>query len=153
MQKEIPSIRIWPMSSEIPGFRGRDVADVQQHCFLGDMPRKGGRFRYPSSGLNAPSGTLVLFQFQAHIIASALFLRDEKFNQPRSGYAGELHFESSSIRTFQPLDLAAMRACWPRFRAFGHVKQYLNPEGYPALLKRLKQPRRITKKAVVQTTK
>jgi len=148
MQKEVPSIRIWPMSSQIPGFRGREIADVQQNCFLRDLPRQGGRFRYRSAGLNAPSGTLVLFQFQAHIIASALFIRDEKFTQPRSGYAGELHFETSSIRTFKPLDLDAMRAVWPRFRAFGHVKQYLNPEGYPALLEHLKsvkRPRRITK--------
>jgi hypothetical protein len=103
------------------------------------MPSQGGRFRYRSTGLSAPAGTVVLFQYQAHIIASAVFVRDEKFDRLRSGCAGELHFEPGSIRTFNPLDLAAMRAAWPRFRAFGHVKQRLNPECYPAFLRRLKK--------------
>jgi hypothetical protein len=127
------------MSSQIPGFRGREIADVQQKCFLRDVPRRGGRFRYPSSGLSAPAGTLILFQLQAHIIASAIFLRDLKFKPARGEYAGELHLEPASIRIFDPLDLEAIRIVWPRFRAFGHVKQYLNPECYSALLKHLKR--------------
>jgi hypothetical protein len=139
MPHEIPSIRIWPMSSQIPGFRGREIADVQQKCFLCDMPRQGGQFRYRSAGLNAPPNTIVLFQFQAHIIASAIFMRDERFKRPLESRSGQLHFEPDSIRTFTPIDLDGIRAAWPRFRAFGHVKQYLNPECYPAFLKQLKQ--------------
>lgn len=125
--REVPSIRILPMSDKIPGFRGRSIEQVQKQCFLRDLPARGGRFRYQKTGLNAPPRTLVLFQFKARIVAAAVFRRDEKYEQPTRGYGGALHFDPASVRTFQPLDVAAMRKVWPAFRAFGHVKQHLNP--------------------------
>src|SRR5688500_2873022 len=134
MPRSVPSIRIFPMSERRAGFRGRGIADVQRRVFLGDLPLKcDGRWRYASSGLNAPAGTVVLFQFRARVIASAVFLRDEKFARPRrsgSVRGGVLHFDPASFRTFAPLDDAAMRRVWPAFRAFGHVKQHLNPTLY-----------------------
>ena len=57
----------------------------------------------------------------ARIIASAIFVRDEKFDRPKRGSAGVLCFDARSFRTFTPLDLPAMRQIWPSFRAFGHV--------------------------------
>ena len=127
------------MSDKLKGFRGRSIEDVQRGLFLRDLPKCGGRYRYPSSGLNAEPGTVVLFQYRARIIASGVFLRDEKFEHPISGYAGALYFEVTSLRTFEPLDVEAMRKVWPSFRAFGHVKQYLNPVRYPDLKRRLKR--------------
>jgi hypothetical protein len=75
-------------------------------------------------------GRFVLFQYRARIIASAVFLRDEKFERPRGGYGGKMYFDPKTIRTFEPLDVGAMRKVWPAFRAFGHVKQFLNPTRY-----------------------
>jgi hypothetical protein len=139
MPRDVPSIRIFPMSEQRPGFRGRSIEDVQQRIFLDDLARKSdGRWHYQKTGLNAPPGTLVLFQFKARIIASAIFLRDEKFIRPRRGASGILHFDPSSFRTFTPLDVADMRKIWPSFRAFGHVKQYLNPAMYAKFKRRLK---------------
>ena len=129
MRREIPAIRIWPMSDKTPGFRGRSIEDVQTRLFLRDLPACNGRFRYPSAGLSADPGTVVLFQYRARIIASAIFLRDD-------GRA--IHLDPASIRTFDPLDVEAMRKVWPSFRAFGHVKQFLNPTLYAAFAKRLK---------------
>jgi hypothetical protein len=127
------------MSDRRAGFRGRSIEDVQRRLFLRDLPVKcNGRWSYQSSGLNAVAGTVVLFQFRARVIASAVFLRDEKFDRPRRGSAGVLHFDPKSFRTFAPLDVAAMRQVWPSFRAFGHVKQYLNPTVYPKFRRRLK---------------
>lgn len=134
----IPAVRIWPMSDRIPGFRGKSIAQVQADCFGRDLPKSDGVFSYRSAGLNAPAGTVVLFQFQARIIASAVLLRDEKFKSPRAGRRGRLHFDASSIRTFEPLDFAAMRRIWPGIRPFGHVKQMLNPMLYPKFRRRLK---------------
>ena len=74
MRSEIPAVRIWPMSDKLAGFRGRSIEDVQARLFLGDLPKCGGRYRYPSSGLNTPPGAIVLFQFKARIIASAMQL-------------------------------------------------------------------------------
>jgi hypothetical protein len=129
MRREIPVVRIWPMSDKTPGFRGRGIDDVQAGLFLRDLPACNGRFRYPSAGLSADPGTVVLFQYRARIIASAVFLRDE---------GGAIYLDPASICTFDPLDVEAMRKVWPGFRAFGHVKQFLNPTLYPAFKKRLK---------------
>src|SRR5687768_3685005 len=139
MKREIPAVRILPMSDQARGFRGRSIEDVQADCFLRDLPACNGRYRYPSSGLNAEPGTVVLFQYRAHIIASAVFLRDEKFEKPITGYGGALYFEVATLRTFVPLDVEAMRKVWPSFRAFGHVKQYLNPARYSMFKRRLKR--------------
>src|SRR4051794_7283072 len=121
MRRHIPAVRILPMSDKADGFRGRSIEDVQKTCFLRDLPACDGRYRYPRSGLNADPGTVVLFQFQSRIIASAVFLRDEKFERPVGGYGGALYFDVASFRTFEPLDAGALRKVWPSFRAFGHV--------------------------------
>lgn len=134
----IPAVRIWPMSDRIPGFRGKSIAQVQADCFGRDLPKADGIFSYRSAGLNAPAGTVVLFQFQARIIASAVLLRDEKFKSPRAGRRGRLHLDVDSIRTFEPVDFAAMRQIWPGIRPFGHVKQMLNPTLYAKFRRRLK---------------
>jgi hypothetical protein len=112
---------------------------VQRDVFLRWLPAHNGRWRYPRAGLNAEPGTVVLFQYRARIIATAVFLRDEKFERPRGGYGGEMYFDPRSFRTFEPLDVEAMRKVWPSFRAFGHVKQFLNPTLYPAFKKCLKR--------------
>lgn len=135
----IPAVRIWPMSDKIRGFRGKSIAQVQADCFGRDLPRAGGAFSYRSAGLHSPAGTVVLFQFQARIIASAVLLRDEKFNSPRAGRRGRLHFDAASIRTFEPVDFAAMRRIWPGIRPFGHVKQVLNPTLYAKFRRRTKR--------------
>ena len=138
MAREIPAVRILPMSDKTKGFRGKGIEEVQREVFLRGLPAMNGRYRYPSAGLNADPGTVVLFQYRARIIASAVFLRDEKFERPIGGYGGEMYFDPASFRTFDPLDALAMRKVWPGFRAFGHVKQYLNPTLYPEFKKRLK---------------
>lgn len=136
------SVRIWPMSDKLEGFGDRSIEDVQARLFRRDLVRCGGRFSYPRMGLAAPAGTVVLFQFKARIIASALFLRDEKFPHPRRGCAGQMHFDPASIRTFDPVAAETLRKTWPAFRAFGHVKQRLNPARYPMLCRRLRNIRR-----------
>jgi hypothetical protein len=138
MPREIPAVRIFPMSDKIPGFRGRSIEDVQRKVFLRDLPGNGGRYRYGKSGLNADPGTVVLFQYKARIIAIGLFLRDEKFHRPLRGSAGEMFFDPKAFRTFDPLDAGTIRRVWPGFRAFGHVKQKLNPTRYSMLKRYLK---------------
>ena len=140
MGRALPAaaVRILPMSDRLAGFRGRSIEDVQRRCFLRDLPKTRGRWRYPAVGLSAEPGTVVLFQYRARIIASAVFLRDEKFQTPRGGCAGALWFDPKSLRTFDPVDSDAMRKAWPAFRKFGHVRQFLNPACYPAFRRRLK---------------
>jgi hypothetical protein len=141
MPRDVPAVRIWPMSEAIPGFRARSYEDVQSKVFLRDLPAMRGRWTYPRVGLNAEPGTVLLFQYRARIIASAVFLRDEKFERPRRGCAGALHVDPATIRTFDPIDANAMRKTWPAFRNFGHVRQFLNPTRYGLFKRRLKNVR------------
>ena len=138
MPRTVPAVRILPMSTQTPGFSERSIEDVQSRLFLRAVPANDGRFRYWTTGLNADPGTVVLFQFRARIIASAVFLRDEKYERPIDGHAGALYFDPRSVRTFDPVDAETMRSVWPAFRAFGHVKQFLNPARYPQFKRRLK---------------
>lgn len=126
------------MSEKREGFRGRSIQDVQHNLFQRELPVGGGCWRYPRVGLNAKPGTIVLFQYRARIIASAVFLRDEKSDRAQRRAGGAMYFDPASFRTFDPLDVHAMRKIWPGFRAFGHVRQFLNPMRYPMLKRRLK---------------
>ena len=138
MPRDLPAVRIWPMSDKLEGFRGRSIEDVQANVFRRDLPAMKGLWSYPRVGLSAEPGTVVLFQYRARIIASAVFLRDEKFDRPKGGCAGALHLDPASIRTFDPVDADAMRKAWPAFRKFGHVRQLLNPTRYGMFKRRLK---------------
>jgi hypothetical protein len=141
MSHDVPAVRIWPMSDELPGFVDRSIEDVQTRLFLRDLPNNKGCYRYPKNGLKTVAGTVILFQYRARIIASATYLGDEKFGKPINGCAGAIYVEVTTIRTFDPLDVEAMRKIWPRCRAFGHVKQFLNPARYSQLNRRLKNVR------------
>lgn len=127
------------MSNREWWFRGRSVAEVQAIYFLQMLPcpPRNGRYRYRTAGLKAAPGTVVLFQYEARIIASAVFDRDERFDHPEGGYRGALWFEPASIRTFVPVGRDQLRAVWPEFRNFGHVKQVLSPARYPRFEKQL----------------
>ena len=141
MRRAVTAVRILPMSDKIEGFRGLSIEDIQSIYFLDKLPNGKGRFPYRSSGLSAAAGTVVLFQFKARIIATGVLVRDEKFEEPKNGHGGVLHFEPGSFQVFEPVDVEQMRRSWPRFRGFGHVKQSLNPGLYAAFKRRLKKVR------------
>ncbi|MDB5326736.1 MAG: hypothetical protein JWM57_2305 [Phycisphaerales bacterium] len=138
---EVPMVRILPMSDQQEGFRDRTIEQIQARFFLKRLPQRKGRYRYYSSGLKADPGTIVLFQFKARVIASAVFLRDEKDEKSSGDFTGTLCFDPASVQVFDPWDADAMRRAWPGFRSFGHVKQRLNPGNYPAFLRRLENVR------------
>jgi hypothetical protein len=139
MRNVIPAVRILPMSPREKSFRGRTVEDVQTGFFLAELPfpPRNGRYRYPTAGLNAEPGTVVLFQYENRIVARAILDRNERFERPEDGYNGALWFDVRSIRIFEPVGPDKLRAIWPEFRHFGHVKQFLNPAKYPAFEKQL----------------
>ncbi len=143
MRDNIPAIRILPMSDKLEMFRKWDIEDVQKIFFLRHLPKCSGRFRYPSTGLNSPPGTLVLFQYKARIVACAKLLRDERFKRPLGGSSGAFWFDVGSIRTFDPLDIERMRKVFPGMRRFGHIKQVLNPAKYALFKRKLRTVRSV----------
>ena len=82
-----------------------DIEDVQNNYFLGDLINKSkGKYYFKKYGMNAASGTLVLFQFDNRIIASATLLEIEKLSTPKDGqYYGVYIFDVNSVKVFQPI--------------------------------------------------
>jgi hypothetical protein len=115
-------------------FEGDSAEDVQRNFFLGRLPGepRRGRYLFRTSGLNAARGTVVLFQYESQVIASATLDRVERFEQPEHGtYWGALYFEIGSIRVFAPVGQERIRAIWPNFTRFNQAKHSLDPKSYP----------------------
>jgi len=135
------SVRVLPMTSKIaeefPDCSS--IQDVQEKFFLSDLPfRPDCSYLHGRNGLDASSGTVVLFQCQGHIIASATYLGSERFDQPDpDGYMGQLFFDPTSIRTFNPINADGIRQIWPTFKRFGQSPLHLSSEGYPAFVSQL----------------
>lgn len=123
----IPSIRILPMSSK-EEFPGMSIEDVQEGYFLGELINsKKGMYYFRKSGMNAPEGSLVLFQFDTMIIASANLLRTKKYNIPVDGlYHGAYEFDLDSVKVFQPISVGEINAIDSNIISFSQAKQEIN---------------------------
>src|SRR5262249_30725372 len=123
----------------------RSVQDVQQGFFLKQLPSssRGGKYWYRVRGLDADAGTVVLFQYDDRIIASATLDRIESFDAPEGDYHGAFYFDVDSIRVFNAVGPERVRAIWPKVKRFSRAKWQLTLKGY-AKFKRgltgIKQP-------------
>lgn len=137
-----PAVRILPMDSQKEEFPNWSIEDVQARFFLVDMPSAPhpGRYQYRAHGLDADSGTAVLFQFASRIIAKAVLVRSERYEQPDGPYKGALWFDPDSIQVFKPVDADLVRKHWPEdFRGFSHVRWDLDPSHYPEFERELSE--------------
>ena len=129
----LPAVRILPMSlGEFEDEGYQNVDDLQQKYFMSELPfKQGGCYNYKTKGLIADPGTVVLFQCDGLIIASASFNYRKEFLQPYMGrYSGGLYFDVNSIRVFNPVDAGGIKNFWPTFKRFGNVTQKLNINSY-----------------------
>jgi hypothetical protein len=108
-----------------------NVLEVQQEYFGNFLPQvRRGSFKYKKLGLSAFPGTLVLFQCEGVIIASAKILKEQTvYPTPNKyGFSGELHFDVNTIRVFDPPMLGeVLKKIWPRMGRLGQVKWKLDP--------------------------
>ena len=135
-----PAVRILPMDS-IREFSGRKIEEVQHQFFLGELLRQDrppGKYWYHASGLQAPRGTAVLFQYSNFLVADARFQRTERFPEPEDDYNGALYFDPKTIRVFDPVPSDIVNRIWPEFKGFSHVKWTLDPKRYPDFERQLK---------------
>lgn len=135
-----PVVCILPMSAQ-EEFAGWTTPQVQTQFFLGHRdrtetdfnllhPAHPGRYRFRTRALNADPGTLVLFQFDARIIASAVLTRIERFEEPEGEFHGAMWFEPTSIRVFAPVPLETVRSVWPEVTQFGQMMRTLAAAPY-----------------------
>jgi hypothetical protein len=127
-----PAIRILPMDSQLE-FEGRSIEDVQRAFFLKELLRRErppGKYHFREAGLIADPGTVVLFQYDGRLIASATLIEVERFQTPEKGtYRGALYFEPASIKVFEPIGPDVVARIWPKFKAFSNAKWKLDPKG------------------------
>ncbi|MGA4718736.1 HNH endonuclease [Fictibacillus nanhaiensis] len=122
----IPSIRILPMSSK-DEFPGMSIEDLQDDFFLGELKERGGIFYFRKVGMNAPNGSLVLYQFDNLIIASARLQSIEKFEIPEEQqYFGAYKFGINTVKVFQPITLAEVNNIDSNITRFSQSKQEIN---------------------------
>ena len=134
-----PPIRILPMSRNEFKENGKvpTAYEVQTDYFLNKLPSKGGRYEYRKAVLKAKADTIVLFQYDNKIIASAVLTGHEPFKLPQGDYHGTLNFNIDSIQVFKPVVPALLRKVWPKFVRFSHAKLKLDAEAYPDFLRLL----------------
>lgn len=130
ISKEVPDIRLLPMSKNDLAFAGKSIEEAQD-WFKFYLP--GNIYQYKRK-MTAPKGTLVLFQFQGRLIASALLKKTVSYEEvDEFGYAGYYKFSKSSIFTFDPLDVKDVQQIWPGVKRFNQSHQALDAAYYPAL--------------------
>ncbi|MFC4321304.1 HNH endonuclease [Litchfieldia salsa] len=125
--QDVEEIRILPMSESDPEFDGYSIHDIQA-WFSDVLP--GTDFNF-TKGMNVEAGTLVLFQYKAHIIASAILDKKVVFEEKSEDtYRGCYKFKANTIAIFQPLNREVMNSCWPSFKGFNQTQQRLDVFGY-----------------------
>ncbi len=140
MPNDIPlAVRILPMDVNEEEFRGKSAEQVQTDFFLRDLPSepRRGRYAFKKAGLTAKEGTVVLFQYDNRIIASAALDRVERLTRPKGEYHGNLYFQVESIRVFDPVEAERVNDIWPRVKRFNRAKWRLDPSRYPEFQRRL----------------
>ncbi|MEF9922458.1 MAG: hypothetical protein RR769_06015 [Anaerovoracaceae bacterium] len=137
-------IRLLPMSKK-QEFPNMSYEQIQQHFFRKALAARRGYYYFRKVGLSAPVGSLVLFQVDGFIIASAILEKIESFEIPQDGlYNGAFVFDPVSICTFTPITAVELSAIDPSFKAFSQVKQKLDVTKWTEIVALIESKRQIT---------
>ena len=142
-----PAVRILPMDRKNYEFLGKNSLEVQEQYFLNKLARKPVYY-YGSRSLNALPGTVILFQFNSKIIATAVLREILKFTSESKPPLGEedstgaFRLDAGSIRVFEPVDAEVLAEVWRgEFKRFSQAKQKLDRHYYPLFVQRLRAVR------------
>lgn len=85
--------------------------------------------------MNASKDTLVLFQINNKLIASANLESVEKFDEEVEGlYKGAYFFDIDSIKVFDPINARELAEIDKSFKSFSQVKQRIDSSKYDQIL-------------------
>lgn len=132
---KIKEIRLLPMSSKYE-FPNVSYNEIQEFFFQNNLiNEKDGHYNFRSSGINTPSGTLILFQIDNAVIASAKLIKIIKHEKPIDGiYKGAYVFDTSSIRVFEPITAEEIRKIDQKFKNFSQAKQKLDSNKFEEIM-------------------
>lgn len=117
----IPEIRFLPMSKKKEFKTYEEAVDFLSN----EMPKKNGKYQYRTLKMDCEEGTLVLFQYNGELIASAKFLKNVKYEKTTvysdgSESIGYYIFDSNSIRIFnEPITRDEYNKIDNSFKKFG----------------------------------
>lgn len=131
---ENAQIRIVPMDAA--AIHNQDY----RQFFTQTVIKRGGKYYFSKRSLNAPSGTLLLFQLESHLVACARLLG--KYKQPVTNEWGENQggyyvLDPDSIRLADPpVSIEAFRSLVPEFKdkRFSNAMQFIPTEYETAIL-------------------
>lgn len=120
-------IRILPMSKALE-FENYSTEDIQQKYFLGDLINKQNGFYYfREVGMSCAANSLVLFQFDNAIVASAVLKETHRYNKPVDCvYKGAFEFFIDSIKVFDPICIEELNSVASEIIRFSQVKQKID---------------------------
>ncbi len=129
----VSAVRVLPMGVE--AFADASAAAryflVDLSCGGTDAVEVPGRYWYRASGLCAPSGSLVIFQWRGDFVAQATLDRSERLESPHRDadgalWHGFLQFVPESVAWFEPVvSPAEFGSVWPG-RRVGNAKHRLD---------------------------
>ncbi|WP_169752754.1 hypothetical protein [Campylobacter mucosalis] len=94
-------IRILPMSKN-KEFNNSSIEKIHVWFLQAFKEEMLGKYYYRKKGLDTTKCSMILFQYDNYIIASAIFLESFKDNS-MEGYSGYFQFEPDSIQIFDPI--------------------------------------------------
>jgi len=132
---KVKDIRLLPMSAS-KEFPNMTYEELQSQFFNYELINdRQGYYHFPEKGMNTGKGTLVLFQFEGQIIASAKLLDVKKHDEPLNGrYKGSYVFDTNSIKTFEPITADELRVIDDTFKNFSQSKQHIDSSCYEAIM-------------------
>ncbi|MBV1819988.1 hypothetical protein [Clostridium cochlearium] len=130
LNKTVPEIRILPMSKSNE-FDNESIEQVQQEYFSNDLVyRQDCKYYYRNSGIKSRKGSLILFQYDNKIIASAQLEGVEKYDKVKSGeygeYSGGIGFYKDTIQVIHPIEANELKNIDSNFQKFSQTKQFLD---------------------------
>lgn len=120
------AIQIIPMSKD--EFKGMSIEEVQADYFMNELiNRNECLYYYRSKGIKNQENTMFLFQYDNHIIASAILKQTVHFSKPIEGqYKGAWELEKDSIQIFNPVTCDELRVIVPEIKKFSQAKPIIN---------------------------
>jgi len=125
--KIIPEIRIIPMSKSLE-FNDMPIEIVQKEFFIEDLKKRDNCFFYlRSGGVKSGKNTLLLFQYDNRIIASAKLVEIIKYDDKYEGiYSEAMSLDRSSIQVFDPIEPGEIKDIDNNFKKFSQARQLLD---------------------------
>ena len=128
------NIRILPMSKKEETFKEMPIEKVQEMFFKDILVNECGNKYYFSglSGIEVKYEDIILFQYDNHVIASAIVIDYDKKNRC-------MVLRDNTINTFKPIDKEELKQFIPSFKKFCQMKLKYPTDTieYDSLLKRI----------------